>query len=488
MNLILYTANEYKYEYKYIYTGKRPKLTRKNGRVIRKLKDKKKKSNNKYTYTSSSSVTVMTLQQEKEYLSSISNNYRSSNSSTRSSDNENGAVLRKWWIPPPPFSSSGLAIRRTNYHNHGDHNHHNHGDDNHDNNHDNNHDDDHNHDIIGITKRLPVQYYGSSRSSIQQRAVLSTTEDASINNDDESKSKSKSKSNNYNFYFPKNNKNIPEVAIIGRSNVGKSTLLNALLYGNQIFDATLPRPLSMTSSLVSAGGSNTKRNQKRKAVMMPKGKKAVTSDRPGETREIMFYKISCAIEASSKVSSNQNQNQHDKQNVVGEDIHIRQQQQQLGIMSMFLVDLPGYGFSYSSEDQKQVWREMMQTYILSRGKNLKRIMLLIDARHGFKSEDIAFIEDLQRHLSRTSRRDLPPMQIVLTKCDLVEQLDLARKVVEVKESFSNVLKREPSSLPVMLVSAKPGIGYNNLSRKQDRMYGGILQLQRELASLVPTPV
>merc|ERR1712070_585002 len=100
-----------------------------------------------------------------------------------------------------------------------------------------------------------------------------------------------------------------------------------------------------------------------------------------------------------------------------------------------------------------------------RGKSLKRVLLLLDARHGMKTADIDFLMHLQHDLqkekydkkNKSSRRDLPPIQLVLTKCDLVPQLDLARRVVQVREELSDLLIREPSSLPVMLVSAKAGL-------------------------------
>jgi hypothetical protein len=55
----------------------------------------------------------------------------------------------------------------------------------------------------------------------------------------------------------------------------------------------------------------------------------------------------------------------------------------------------------------------------------------------------------------------------------------------VKKQLSDFLIREPSSLPVMLVSARAGIGFNNIRR--DTPMGGVLELQRELAALVPKP-
>jgi len=70
------------------------------------------------------------------------------------------------------------------------------------------------------------------------------------------------------------------------------------------------------------------------------------------------------------------------------------------------------------------------------------------------------------------RRDiLPPIQLVLTKCDLVSQVDLVRRVGLVQQQLSDSLRRQPSSLPVMFVSA------------QVEGQAGVLELQRELAAL-----
>ena len=80
---------------------------------------------------------------------------------------------------------------------------------------------------------------------------------------------------------------------------------------------------------------------------------------------------------------------------------------------------------------------------------------------------------------------MPPIQLVLTKCDLVTQPDLARRVVQVKQQLSDFFVREPGQLPVMLVSARAGIGFNNI--KDDRARGGVLELQKELAALIPKP-
>lgn len=169
---------------------------------------------------------------------------------------------------------------------------------------------------------------------------------------------------------------------------------------------------------------------------------------------------------------------------------------------MILADLPGYGFAYASQDKAEEWKQLMKKFILNEGKSLKRLLFLVDARHGFKRTDFEFLEMLQDGLveiaeankeqssSNTPRKqkkrlELPPIQIVLTKCDLVTQVDLARRVGQVREQLSDSLRRESSTLPVMLVSARAGLGFNNIRGNQAR--GGILELQKELAALCPKP-
>jgi len=270
--------------------------------------------------------------------------------------------------------------------------------------------------------------------------------------------------------FPRSTKGLPEVALAGRSNVGKSTLLNALLYGN----------------LPDEDGQPVKRRLGRRlnpqVTKMPRGKKAVVSSKPGETKAITLYQISSEVHISGE------SNEDD------DNVRIRARPADKSKLSLVLADLPGYGFSYVTEERAKAWKELMQHYLLHRGKSLKRVLLLIDARHGMKSADFEFLDTLQEalkanvdaaRLGKTAKvRDtLPPIQIVLTKCDLVKQKDLARRVVFAKQQLSDSLRREPSSLPVMLVSAKPGVGYNNVQGNKAR--GGVLELQRELAALVP---
>nr|WP_321503552.1 ribosome biogenesis GTP-binding protein YihA/YsxC [uncultured Dethiosulfovibrio sp.] len=125
----------------------------------------------------------------------------------------------------------------------------------------------------------------------------------------------------------------PEIAIAGRSNVGKSSLLNALI------------------------GQKT----------------AHVSSKPGKTRSINFFKVETEI-------------------------------------PFHLVDLPGYGFASRSKTEQEVWKKLIERYLVNR-ESLALIVHLVDFRHGLLKND----RELQDWVSSMEI----PMLTVFTKIDKI---------------------------------------------------------------------
>eukprot|EP00977_Amphora_coffeiformis_P013553 scaffold3586_cov164-Amphora_coffeaeformis.AAC.4 len=238
-----------------------------------------------------------------------------------------------------------------------------------------------------------------------------------------------------------NPRKFPVVALCGRSNVGKSTLLNALLYGSRSI------PGQEEPKKRHSGRHNS-------PIPLPKGAKATMSPTPGETKDITFYELSSSSANSSSSSSNNNNNSNDSATATTKGTK----------RVLWLADLPGYGFAQASEELLASYRELMATYICHKQQRPQRVLLLLDARHGMKQTDRAFWEDLQKR-----SHQLPALQIVLTKCDLVEATDLARRVTQVQQDVDDLLRRQPSRLPVLLTSATKR--------------NGILAVQKDLAGL-----
>ncbi|KAI9597987.1 P-loop containing nucleoside triphosphate hydrolase protein [Syncephalis fuscata] len=166
---------------------------------------------------------------------------------------------------------------------------------------------------------------------------------------------------------------LPEAAFVGRSNVGKSSLLNAL--------ARFTKP-------------------------------ARVSDKPGLTQQINFF-------------------------TAGRHFH--------------LVDMPGYGFAFAKSETIEAWQSAIDVYLSTR-QTLKRVYVLIDSRHGLKSNDKEFIKNLDAKISNCSY-----------KCDLVLRNILVRRCQAVMNELSDMSLRHVIAEPIM-VSAKMGPGVDVLRR------------------------
>lgn len=116
---------------------------------------------------------------------------------------------------------------------------------------------------------------------------------------------------------------------------------------------------------------------------------------------------------------------------------------------MRLVDMPGYGFANAPKSVAASWRKLVNTYLAGR-MNLKRVMVLIDARHGLKPNDLEMFDQLERAAVN--------YQIVLTKADKLPDGGCAMQDLVMSQTA-----RRPAAYPViMTTSSEKGWGVPEL--------------------------
>lgn len=154
--------------------------------------------------------------------------------------------------------------------------------------------------------------------------------------------------------YPKGN--LPEIVLVGKSNVGKSSFVN-----------------TMTN---------------RKGL-------ARTSNVPGKTRQINFY------------------NMDDK---------------------FYFVDLPGYGYSKMSKEEKVISGNYIERY-LEEGQNVTLIILLLDIRHKPTEDDMLMYDYILKS-------NLPFM-VLTNKADKIAVTKVDAEVERIKQilgiSYSTIL-------------------------------------------------
>src|SRR5262245_10468514 len=160
----------------------------------------------------------------------------------------------------------------------------------------------------------------------------------------------------------------PEICVVGRSNVGKSSLINRLV-GRAL---------------------------------------ARTSNTPGRTQELNFYEAPSA--------------------------------------SLFLVDLPGYGFAEAPKARVEAWTRLVRDYLRGRAR-LLRAFLLIDARRGLTPPDL----DIMRRMDEAA----VSYQGVLTKIDKVKPTELERVITATEKAL---LEHPAAAVGLIATSAVTAAG------------------------------
>jgi GTP-binding protein len=155
---------------------------------------------------------------------------------------------------------------------------------------------------------------------------------------------------------------LPEVAFVGRSNAGKSSLINALTGRNSL---------------------------------------ARVSQSPGRTRQINFFRLGDTLT---------------------------------------LVDLPGYSYAQVSKAMTAEWQRLIFDYLRGR-PNLKRVILLVDARRG--------IMDVDGEAMTLLDRAAVSYLVVLTKIDKLSAAE--RDDVRTQAGFA--LKGHVAAYPDVLATS-----------------------------------
>src|SRR6476646_693537 len=118
--------------------------------------------------------------------------------------------------------------------------------------------------------------------------------------------------------------------------------------------------------------------------------------------------------------------------------------------AFYLVDMPGYGYARAPKAEVKGWTRLIQDYLKGR-RELKRVFLLIDARHGLKESD--------REIMTLMDEAAVSYQGVLTKADKPKAGDLA--AIEAK--VVSELAKRPAAYPQLIAtSARTGAGLPEL--------------------------
>jgi len=162
---------------------------------------------------------------------------------------------------------------------------------------------------------------------------------------------------------------IKEAIFIGRSNVGKSSLINMIMNRKDL---------------------------------------AYVSKKPGKTRQFNYFLVNNRIEHKEELKGKAGNPKIRANKNYKSDYIITKRE------PFYLVDLPGFGYAKTSRDLRESWADFQQAY-LSTNTNLKLVFHLIDSRHGPLEADLQMMQNIQNDLLEDAK-----YICILTKTDKKE--------------------------------------------------------------------
>lgn len=221
-----------------------------------------------------------------------------------------------------------------------------------------------------------------------------------------------------------------EAAFIGRSNVGKSSLVNMVRRpcGTYCDDCRVILNMGMIVPQVT----------NRKSL-------AFTSKRPGKTQQFNFFAVNDKPGKEKEIK-------------YGDVVEGDKDDD-----SLYLVDLPGFGFAKVPQETRQQWASFMREYIANR-RSLRVLFHLVDARHGLIDEDTTIMKQVAESL-----RPGVSYVVVLTKADKNVNGASSKNLGKVSRDILNKLHETMvacgvGNAPVVLTSAETKLGRDQIWR------------------------
>ncbi|QDG74471.1 ribosome biogenesis GTP-binding protein YihA/YsxC [Labrenzia sp. PHM005] len=115
-----------------------------------------------------------------------------------------------------------------------------------------------------------------------------------------------------------------------------------------------------------------------------------------------------------------------------------------------IVDMPGYGYAQAPKDLVDAWTKLVFSYLRGR-PNLRRVILLIDSRHGIKKNDLETMDLLDKAAV--------VYQVVLTKADKIKPPALARLIDDTKSALAKRVAAHPE---IIATSSEKNKGVDEL--------------------------